>query len=165
MNNLLYSDRYFNTDWQIELFSVYFKICFLNFSNICCWYTLELPQWEFQCAPTTYVHSINECFHHKTGFSQTSQLYFMFQCYEQVEMNKFLYGLEYTWMAIIDAKLVVAWLYYRMGRIAYLVIASDLHQKHSNATSHKSRVIRQKSQVKVSSSAPIVKKIPTNRIA
>ena len=24
-------------------FIVYFKIGFLNFSNICCWYTLELP--------------------------------------------------------------------------------------------------------------------------
>ena len=29
-------------------------------------------------------------FHHKTGFSQTSQLLFMFQCNEYVEMNKFL---------------------------------------------------------------------------
>ena len=29
-------------------------------------------------------------FHHKTGFSQTSQLLFMFQCNEHVEMNKFL---------------------------------------------------------------------------
>ena len=25
------------------LVSVYFKIGFLNFSNLCCWYTLELP--------------------------------------------------------------------------------------------------------------------------
>ena len=25
------------------LFSVYFKIGFLNFNSICCWYTLELP--------------------------------------------------------------------------------------------------------------------------
>ena len=48
---------------------------------------------QFQCAPTTYVHSINECFHHKTGFSQTSQLLFMFQCNEHEEMNKFLCSL------------------------------------------------------------------------
>ena len=27
---------------MILVFSVYFKIGFLNFSNICCWYTLEL---------------------------------------------------------------------------------------------------------------------------
>ena len=26
-----------------KLFSVYFKIGFLNFSSICCWYTFELP--------------------------------------------------------------------------------------------------------------------------
>ena len=37
------------------LVSCIFKISFLNFSNI---YMLL----EFQCAPTTYVHSINECF-------------------------------------------------------------------------------------------------------
>ena len=55
INNLLYSDRYFSTDWQFEmfkrgkanghdtLFSVYFKICLLNFTNICCWCALELP--------------------------------------------------------------------------------------------------------------------------
>ena len=29
-------------------------------------------------------------FHRKTGFLQTSQLLFMFQCNEHVEMNKFL---------------------------------------------------------------------------
>ena len=32
--------------------------------------------------------------HHRTGFSQTSQLLFMFQCNEHVEMNKFLCGLH-----------------------------------------------------------------------
>ena len=43
-----------NTDWQFEMFKrgkpmdmilviVYFKIGFLNFSSLCCWYTLELP--------------------------------------------------------------------------------------------------------------------------
>ena len=54
---------------------------------------------QFQCAPTTYVHSMNERFHHKTGFSQTSQLLLIFQCNERVEMNKFLC----TWMTIIDS--------------------------------------------------------------
>ena len=45
---------YWSTDWQFEMFKrgkanghdtclVYFKIWFLNFSNICCWCTLELP--------------------------------------------------------------------------------------------------------------------------
>ena len=54
INSLPYSDRYFNTDWQFEmfkrgkqwtwnLFSVYFKNGFHNFSDICCWYTSELP--------------------------------------------------------------------------------------------------------------------------
>ena len=57
MNNFQYSDRYFNTDWQFEVFKeakamdmilcilyVNFKVIFLIFSNICCRYTLELPQ-------------------------------------------------------------------------------------------------------------------------
>ena len=55
---------------------------------------------SFQCAPTTYVHSIN-VFHHRTGFSQTYQLLFMFQCNEHVEMNKFLCSLACTLMTII----------------------------------------------------------------
>ena len=53
INNLPYSDRCFNTDWPFETFkrekpmdmilvSVYFRIGFLNFSNIYCWYTLKL---------------------------------------------------------------------------------------------------------------------------
>ena len=62
---------------------------------------------QFQCAPTTYVHSINDCFHHKTGFSQTSQLSFLFQCTEHVEMNKFLCSLACTWMTIIDSQLYI----------------------------------------------------------
>ena len=57
--------------------------------------------------PTTYVHSINECFLHKTGFSQTSQLLFMFQCNEHVEMNKFLCSLACTWMTIIDSQFYI----------------------------------------------------------
>ena len=56
------------------------------------------------CAPTHYVHTINECFDHKTGLSQTSQLLFMFKCNEHVEMNTFLCSLcslACTWMTII----------------------------------------------------------------
>ena len=37
-------------------------------------------------------------------FSQTSQLLFMFQCNEHVEMNKFLCSLACTWMTIIDSQ-------------------------------------------------------------
>ena len=53
INNLPYSDRYFNTGWQFEMLkrgkpmdmilSVYFKKGFLYSSNICCWYILKLP--------------------------------------------------------------------------------------------------------------------------
>ena len=40
-------------------------------------------------------------FHHRTGFSQTSQIRFMFQCNEHVEMNTFLYSFCIcTWMTI-----------------------------------------------------------------
>ena len=46
-------------------------------------------------------------FHHKTGFSQTSQLLFMFQCNEHVEMNKFLCSLECTWMTIIESQFYI----------------------------------------------------------
>ena len=49
------------TQWTCYLHSVYFKIGFLNFSNICCWYTLVSMK-QLQCAHTTYVHSINEFF-------------------------------------------------------------------------------------------------------
>ena len=60
-----------------------------------------------QCAHITYVHSINECFHHKTDYSQTSQLLFMFQCNEHVEMNKFLCSLACTVMTIIDSQFYI----------------------------------------------------------
>ena len=58
---------------------------------------------QFQCAPTTYAHSLNKCFHHETGFSQTSQLLFMLH----VEMNKFLCSLACTWMTIIDSQFYI----------------------------------------------------------
>ena len=62
INNLPYSDRYFNTDlqfemlkeesqWTLYLFSAYFKIGFLNFNSICCWYTLELPHRGIEAIP------------------------------------------------------------------------------------------------------------------
>ena len=41
-------------------------------------------------------------FHHKTGFSQTSQLLFMFQCNKHVEMNNFSCSLSCTWVTTID---------------------------------------------------------------
>ena len=46
-------------------------------------------------------------FHHKTGFSQFSQLLFMFQCNEHVEMNNFLCSLACTWMTIIDSQFYI----------------------------------------------------------
>ena len=46
-------------------------------------------------------------FHHKTGFSQTFQLLFMFQCNEYVEMNKFLCSLACTLMTIIDSQFYI----------------------------------------------------------
>ena len=45
--------------------------------------------------------------HHKTGFPQTSQLLFMFQCNEHVEMVKFSCSLACTWMAIIDSQFYI----------------------------------------------------------
>ena len=59
------------------------------------------------CTSTTYVHSINDCFHHKISFLQTSRLLFMFQCNELVEMNKFLCRSACTRMTIIDSQLYV----------------------------------------------------------
>ena len=83
--------------------------------------------------------------HHKTDFSQTSQLLFMFQCNEHVEMNKFLRSLACSWMTIIDSQLyiidslsldvsfelnailVVAWLYaFLMNYILYYVFMKSV---------------------------------------
>ena len=67
---------------------------------------IGIASWrQFQCAPTTCVQSINVCFlYHKTGFSQISQLLFMFQC---DEMNNFLCSLACTWMTITDSKFYI----------------------------------------------------------
>ena len=49
-------------------------------------------------------------FHHKTDFFlQTSQLHFMLQCNEHVEMNKFFSSLACTWMTIIVSQLFTAY--------------------------------------------------------
>ena len=58
----------------------------------------------------------NKCFHHKTGLSQTSQLLFMFQCNEHVEMDKFLCSLACTWMTIIDSQVILLTAYRKMFR-------------------------------------------------
>ena len=56
---------------------------------------------SFQCAPTTYVNSINECFSPLTFLHKLLNYFLMFQCNEHVEMSKFLCSLAGTWMAII----------------------------------------------------------------
>ena len=43
----------------------------------------------------------------KTGFSQTSQLHYIFQCNEHVEMNKFFCILACTWITIIDSQFYI----------------------------------------------------------
>ena len=55
-----------------------FQISFINFSNICCWYTLELPHRQFQCATTTYVNLNNECFYHIRSFTNFSTNFIYF---------------------------------------------------------------------------------------
>ena len=50
---------------------------------------------------------LKSVFHHKIGLSQTSQLLFMYQCNEHVEMNKVLCSLTCTWMAIIDSQFYI----------------------------------------------------------
>ena len=73
--------------WTWYLLSVYFKIGFLNFSNIYCWYILELPLSNLHLQHMSIQYMSVAL--HKTGVSQTCQLLFMFQCNEDVEMNKF----------------------------------------------------------------------------
>ena len=40
-------------------------------------------------------------------FSKTSQLLFMFQCDEHVEINEFLCSLACTWMTILDSQFYI----------------------------------------------------------
>ena len=44
---------------------------------------------QFQCAPTTYVNSIHDCFSPYTFFHKFLNYFNMFQCNEHVEMSKF----------------------------------------------------------------------------
>ena len=99
INNLPFSDMYFNTDRHFEMFKeaklmdmildkCIFQISVINFSHIWCWYTFEFPHRQFQSAPSTYVHSINTCFT-IYRFSQTSQILFMFQCNEHARFCVF----------------------------------------------------------------------------
>ena len=67
-----------------------FQISFINFSNICYWCILELPHRGHSNVHIPHMSIQLNVFHHRTGFSQTSQLLFMFQCNEHVEMYKFL---------------------------------------------------------------------------
>ena len=76
----------------------------VNFQIVFSLFSVTYIVGTHQCVPTRYVHSINERFHHNQDFSQTSQILFMFQCNEHVEMNKFLCSLACTWMAIIDSQ-------------------------------------------------------------
>ena len=57
---------------------------------------------QFQCAPTTYVNSINECFS-----PQISQLHLMFQCNEHGEMNQLLCRVACTWITITDSQFYI----------------------------------------------------------
>ena len=100
---------YKQSQWKWSLFSVYFKIGFLNFSTICCWYTLELPQWGNFNVHLQYVSNpITECFFNiKQVFHKLLNYFLMFQCNEHVEMNKFLCSFACTWMTIIDSQIYI----------------------------------------------------------
>ena len=70
------------------MLSVYFKIGFLNFSNICYWYTLELPLDAIpMCTYNICQFKMSlSVFHHKL-FQLTyppCSLFLMFQCNKQV---------------------------------------------------------------------------------
>ena len=49
------------------------------------------------------IPSINECFTPYTFFHKPLNYFFISQCNEHVEMNKFLCSLACTWMTIIDS--------------------------------------------------------------
>ena len=62
---------------------------------------------QFQCAPTTFVNSINECFSPLTSFHKFLNYFLMFQCNEHVEMNKLLCSLACTWITIIESQFYI----------------------------------------------------------
>ena len=89
------------------LFSVYFKIGFHDFSNIYCWYTLELPLEAIPMCTYRILCPFNKWvfFTIKQFFSQTSQLQYNHN--EHVEINKFLCSLACTWMTIINSQFYI----------------------------------------------------------
>ena len=66
-----------------------------------------LRQFQFQCAPTKYVNSLNKCFSPETFFHEFLNYFLMFQCKENVEMNKLLCGLACTWITMIDSQFYI----------------------------------------------------------
>ena len=58
---------------------------------------------QFQCAPTTYVNAINECFFAIKQVFNKLLNYFLWH----VERNKFLCSLACTWMTIIDSQFYI----------------------------------------------------------
>ena len=55
-----------------------------------------------QCAPTTYLNSINDPFHKFLNYFQCFD-----QCYEHVEMHKLLCSLDCTLITVIDVQFYV----------------------------------------------------------
>ena len=115
INNLPYSDRYFTTDRQIgtlkeaKLMDMILVKCILqNCSNICGWYTLELPHRGNSNVHLQhmFIQSIG-VFHHNRFFHNLLNYFFMFQCKEHVEMNKYLCSLACAWMTIIDGQFYI----------------------------------------------------------
>ena len=59
-----------------------------------------------------YLSSINECFFTiNFFFTNFSTIFFMLQCNEHVEMNKFLCSLACTWMTKIDSQFYIIYTY------------------------------------------------------
>ena len=110
INNLPYSDRYFNTDWQFEMFKrgksflVYIsKYGFLIsepyvVGTHCNCLIEAIPMCTYNRCPFNIHH---------TGFPQTSQLLFMFQCNGHVELNTFLCSLACTSMTITSSQFIL----------------------------------------------------------
>ena len=90
INNLPYSDMYFNTDRQLRCFKetklmdmildkCIFQISFINFSNICCWYTLELPHGgNFNVHLQPMSIQLMSVFHHIRFFTNFSTTFLCF---------------------------------------------------------------------------------------
>ena len=101
----------------------------LQYSNKCCWYTLELPHRGNSNVHLQhmFIHKMS-AFHHIRAFHKFLNCFVLFHCNAHVEINKCLCSLACTWITTIDsqfyiidslsldvsfgwnAKLVVAWL-------------------------------------------------------